>query len=110
MSLSSGWRKASLQVLGVKPFGEPAVDLSEELSRLIALALGLPRPAQACRCPQLQRFRWLVASHIEGLAKAGFLLWRVGDGACQQQLSFEPIQLRSPPVLPLGLDDRQGLC
>src|SRR5713101_7687577 len=47
-------RPGLLQVCGVKPFGEPAVDLRQHLPGFFFLALLLPQPAQAHHCPQLQ--------------------------------------------------------
>jgi hypothetical protein len=40
-----------LEVGGVKPFGEPAIDLRQELSGFITLALLLPQPTQVHRRP-----------------------------------------------------------
>src|SRR5262245_4462613 len=38
-----------LQVFGVKPFSEPAIDLGQQLPGVVLLALLLPQPRQA-RC------------------------------------------------------------
>jgi hypothetical protein len=65
-----------LQILGVKPFGEPTVDLSQELARFFLLALALPQAAQAHHRSQLQRLRLLLAGNVDGLLKTrlGFRL------------------------------------
>src|SRR5262249_15018520 len=42
-----------LQIFGVKPLGEPAVDLGQELARFFPLALLLPKAAQAHHRSQL---------------------------------------------------------
>src|SRR5215831_20303646 len=67
-------RLGLLEVGGVKAFGEPAVDLHQELAGLSALAQVLPEPTQAHCRPQFQRLRLLVMSDIEGLMKTGFRL------------------------------------
>src|SRR5262245_8997966 len=58
-----------LQVGGVKPFGEPVVDLGQELAGFSALVLLLPQATQAQRRPQLQRLCLLAAGNSEGLVK-----------------------------------------
>src|SRR5437867_695048 len=49
-----------LEVKGVEPFGEPAVDLGQELTGFGALVLLLPQPTQAQRRPQLPRLGLLA--------------------------------------------------
>src|SRR5262249_52692668 len=55
-----------LQVFGIEAFREPPVDSCKQLIRFLALALRLPQPCKARGCPQLPRFRLLLASPIEG--------------------------------------------
>ena len=69
-----------LKIGGVKPFGEPAIDLGQHLAGFRALALLLPQPAQAQRCSQLPRLGLLAAGHGEGLVEADFRLGCVRDG------------------------------
>ena len=54
-----------LQVSGVKPLGESAVDGCQQFVRLGALALLLPQACQAHGSPQLQGFRLLAAGHVQ---------------------------------------------
>jgi putative transposase len=98
-----------LQVGGIKPLGEPAIDLRQELSGVIAPALLLPQPAQAHRGPQLPRLRLLAASHAKGLLEPGFRFRLFICRQSQQQLSFESIQLRLQETLPSNLRCRLRL-
>ena len=69
----------------------------------------LPQPTQAHGRPQLQRLGLLAAGNLESLVKT--LLWRSRRGGmeAQQQLSFEPIQLRLPAALARGVRKGQRL-
>src|SRR5262244_2964348 len=82
-----------LQVGGVKPLGEPAVDRREQLTGFSALALTLPQAGQAHGGAQLPRLRLLAAGHFKGLLKMRLRLrlgsWRV----LHQQRTLEPIYL-----------------
>src|SRR6266446_406580 len=60
-----------LEVSGVKPLGEPAVDRCEQVVGFGALALLLPEARQAHSGAQLQRFRLLAAGNVQGLLEAG---------------------------------------
>src|SRR5262245_61252429 len=62
-------RPGLLEVSGVKPLGEPAIDRCQELVGLGALALLLPQARQTHGRPQLPRFRLLAAGDGEGLLK-----------------------------------------
>jgi hypothetical protein len=52
------------QVSDIKALGEPAIDLRQQLSGGIPLALALPQTTQAYRSPQFQRLRLLVTTAI----------------------------------------------
>src|SRR5713101_7354354 len=67
-----------LQVFGVKPFGEPAVDLRQYLPGFFLLPLLLPQPAQAHHRPQLQRLRPLPAGNLARLPKIFFSFFDFG--------------------------------
>src|SRR5712691_3192189 len=58
------------QVVRVKPFGEPAIDVPEQLPRRLLLSLPVPEAGQARRGAQLPRLRLLRTGHSEGLVKA----------------------------------------
>ena len=75
-----------LEIGGVKPLGEPAVDFRQQLAGLGALALALPQARATRRCPQLQRFGLLAAGDVQGLLETGVRLLLVRDGLPQQQL------------------------
>ena len=71
-----------LQVLRIKSFGEPAVDLGQHLVSFFLLALLLPQAREAhCRA-EFQRFRLLLAGNLDGLQKTrfGFGLGLGGQG------------------------------
>src|SRR6266852_4348074 len=61
-----------LQVGGVESFGEPGIDLRQQASRVLALALSLEQTAQARGGPQLERLGALASSNLDGLTKATF--------------------------------------
>ena len=67
-------RLGLLEVRGIKPFGEPVLDLRQHLLGFFFLALLLPQPAQTHHCPQLPGLGLLPASDLNGLLE-GFL-WR----------------------------------
>ncbi len=67
-------RLGLLQVLGVKPRGEPAVDLGQHLASLCLLALLLPQPGEVGHRAQLQRLCLLPASDLNGRAKISLRL------------------------------------
>src|SRR6266571_5069975 len=70
-----------LQVFGVKAFGEPVVNLGQQLPGFFLLALLLPQPAQTHHRAQLQGLGTLAAGNLNGLMKTrfGFRL-RLGAG------------------------------
>jgi hypothetical protein len=61
-----------LQILCVEALSEPVVDLRQHLASFVLLALLLPQPGEASRCPQLKRLRLLLACNVDGLQKARF--------------------------------------
>lgn len=56
-----------LEIRRGEAFAEPAVDVGEQLPRLVVPALGVPEPAQTCGRPQLQRLRLLTPSQLQGM-------------------------------------------
>src|SRR5216684_4504865 len=54
-----------LQIDGIETFGEPAVDFSEHRARLVATALLLKQPREACRRAQLPRFGLLTPRDLD---------------------------------------------
>jgi len=62
-------RLGLLQILGVKPFGEPVVDFGQQLVSFFFLALLLPQAAQAHHRPQLQRLGALATRNLDGMLK-----------------------------------------
>ncbi len=72
---------SGLQQVGhVKPLGEPAVDLRQQLVGCCALALRLPQPAQAHGGAQFEGLRLLLAGKGAGLLKACLSVWRLESG------------------------------
>jgi hypothetical protein len=61
-----------LQVLRIKPFGEPVVDFGQQLVSFITFALLLLELGEAHRCSQLQRFGLLLASDLDGFGETRF--------------------------------------
>src|SRR5262245_264825 len=104
-------RLGVLQVSGVKPFGEPAIDRGQQRAGLVPRALLLPQPAQAQRRPQLQRPGVLATGHGEGLTKTLLPCHHrfVSVTSLEQQLPFEPIQFRLVAPLPRPVHQRQRL-
>src|SRR5499427_8006824 len=106
-----------LEVGRVKPLGEPAVDRCQQLVGFCALALLLPQASQAHSSAQFQGFGLLAAGDVEGLTKTppGFRhLWlralcRGSYASLEQQLAFEPIELRLVAPLPRAVHQRQRL-
>src|SRR5215471_1742313 len=76
-----------LEVGGVKPLGEPAVDGCQQLVGFGPLALLLPEARKAHGGAQLPGFGLLAAGNGEGEDERGL---RDGDGA-EQRLDVEPI-------------------
>src|SRR4029453_2048365 len=71
-------RLGLLQIHGVEPFGEPAIERRQQLVRFVPLALLLPEATEAHGGPQLQRFGLLAAGDVQGPLQPGFCLrlWR----------------------------------
>ena len=67
-----------LQVSGVKPLGEPAVDRYQQLVGFCALALPLPQARQAGSGAEFPRPGLLLAGYRQGLLEAGSAS---GDGS-----------------------------
>src|SRR2546422_7366399 len=94
-----------LQVFGIKPFGEPAVDLGQQLAGFVLLVLTPPQSTQTHHRSQLQRLGTLVARNLDGLEKTRFgFFFNFGPGtlalALKRQFAFQPIQLRLVDTLP----------
>src|SRR6516162_6869700 len=82
-------RLGGKQIARVQSLRKPAVDLAEQLSRLLRFSLGSPQSGDAHRCAKLQRFLRSAAREIERGAQA--LLGAVGSP--KQQLTFDPVNL-----------------
>src|SRR5262249_38072324 len=67
-------RPGLLQVSGVKPLSEPAVDGRQQRVGLGALALALPQARQAHGGAQFQGFRLLTEREVEGLTETSLSL------------------------------------
>jgi hypothetical protein len=65
-------RLSLLQVLGIKPLGEPPIDLGQQLPGLFLFALLLPQSGEACSCTQLPVLRALLPGNVDGFEEAGF--------------------------------------
>ena len=59
-------RLGPLQVRRAKPFGEPAVDRREKITRFIASQLFAPELGQTDRCLQFEQFCALPPRYREG--------------------------------------------
>jgi hypothetical protein len=81
-------RLGLLQIGGIEPLGEPAIDRGQQLVGLSPLALVLPQAAQAGGGPQLPRFGLLAAGNGQGLLETGFRSGRVRDGLPQQEFPW----------------------
>ena len=57
-------RFSFLQIFGVKPFGEPIIDRSEQFSGFRGLALLLPQTAQARGGTEFEGFRLLLLRNL----------------------------------------------
>src|SRR6266851_9140634 len=95
------------QVTGVEPFGEPAIDLGQQLPSLGALTLLLPQTTQAGGGTEFERPGLLGMRHVEGLLEAGLRFRVVVRRLLQQQHAFEPIQFWVVPAVTGGLCKRQ---
>jgi hypothetical protein len=86
-----------LQVGGVKPLGEPAINIRQELAGLVPLALPVPQPTQAHGRPRLQRFRLLAAGDGEGATPPLFRLMCIsGPVTSRMPRASQVISLRPP--------------
>ena len=64
-----------LQILGVKPFGEPVVHIRQQLVSVGGLALTLPQASEACRGAQFPGLGLLLLGDVDGFEEAGFGLF-----------------------------------
>ena len=106
-----------LEVSGPKAFREPGIDLCQELARLLALALLLPQPTQAHRCPQLQHLCLLAAGRVQRLLEQplrfpsdalGLFCRMIAANLGQHELSPQPQELCSIGALAMLLAERLG--
>src|SRR5229473_1019104 len=67
-------RLGVFQVGGVEALGEPAVDLGEHRTRLVAAALFVEQPREAHRRAQLPRLGTLESRDVKCLSEVGFRL------------------------------------
>src|SRR5262245_51654850 len=75
-----------LEVVGVKPLGEPAIDCRQQVVGLGPLALLLPQVSEAGGGAQFPGFGLLTVGDRDGLLEARLRLEGVRDGLPQQQL------------------------
>src|SRR5215510_16612188 len=81
------------QVRSVEPFGEPAIDLDQQVVSLGALALLLPEVRQAGSGAEFERLGLLAAGNIEGVVEAGLRLSVIARRLLQQQRALEAMDL-----------------
>ena len=98
-----------LQVSGVKPLGEPAVDRGQQLIGFDTLAVVLPEATEAHGGPQLQRFGFLAAGDVQGALQPGFRLRLRCPRLPQEQDATETMNFRFPPAFVMLLYERVGL-
>src|SRR5262245_58873110 len=69
-------RLCLLQVLRVKPFGEPVVDLGQHVACFVVLSLSLPQASEASGGTQFPIFCALATGNLDSLLKTrlGFRL------------------------------------
>jgi hypothetical protein len=65
-------RLGLFEILRVKSFGEPTINLDQHLSRFSGLALTLPQPREAHRYTQFERLGLLFLGNGDGFQKTGF--------------------------------------
>ena len=99
-----------LQIGGVEPFGEPAVDLGEHLPRLVALSLRPEQAAEARHGTKLEGLGTLLARQLDRLPKAVFrcVAGRIGRGR-ERELTSHPMELCLPPGFLVLFRCRKGL-
>ena len=102
-------RPGLLQIRGVEPFGEPAIDRCQQRTRFGLLALLLPEATEAHGGPQLQRFRLLAAGDIQSPLQPGFRLRLRRPRLPQEQDATEAIDFRFPPAFLMLLHQGVGL-
>ena len=73
-----------LQIGSVKPIGEPAVNLRQQLAGRGALPLILPQPREAQRGAELQHLGLLVTGHLQRLLETGLGLVHIGERELEQ--------------------------
>jgi hypothetical protein len=98
-------RRRFLQVGRVKSFGEPTIDVRQDLAGFGLPAFLLKDSAQTHDRTQFKRFRFLTAGNLDGPMKGGF-----GFCGFALQFAFQPMQLRfrKPFVRLSGNSQRLG--
>jgi hypothetical protein len=91
-------RPCVFEIGRLEAFGEPAVDRCEEVAGFGVAALVAAESGEARRGTQLPRFRLLLARRFDRVSVALFCLVFLGGGRGQQQVTFNPMQLRGPPL------------
>ena len=61
-----------LQVSGVKPLGEPVIDLCQQVMGFLAFALLAPKPSETCGSTEFPRLGLLALGYTDGVMEAGF--------------------------------------
>ena len=98
-----------MQVRRIKPFNEPPVNRYQQLSCLVALALGLQEVGEVGGRAEFEEFRMVVTGTVEGLMKAGFGFHLIADRRRSHKLTFETIQLRLIEPFVTAIDEVQCL-
>jgi len=80
-----------LQVAGVKPFGEPALDWSEQFAGLLRSSLIAPEPRHAHGCAKLPGFRLLLACNGECALEIGLRLCNTPLWCLERDFARDPI-------------------
>ncbi len=83
-----------LQIGGVEPFGEPAVNGAEEVAGLGGLVLGVPEAGEGGRGAEFSELGGLGAGDVNGPVQRGLRLLLVANRSDNQRLAHCPAQFR----------------
>src|SRR4029453_3601542 len=97
-----------LEVNGVKPLSEPAVDRRQEGVCFSLLALLLPQAAQAHGRPQFKSTGLLGPRSVKGLVETPFRLVYCRRFLLQEQATLEAVQLGLIPALAIVVHEGPG--
>src|ERR1700730_18197617 len=91
-------RLGLLQVEGAEAFCHPAIDRSEEIAGLIALALIAPEPRHAHGCAQFPGLRLLLTGNRERALEIGFRRRRIRLGYKQRDFPGYSMEIGLTPA------------